>query len=96
MKPGNNVRSSPRNNAAAFSKPLNSVRGTMALRAPELNPDESLNNNIHSGVNATRLPDNQSELRSNIQRFLHKLAKLPEHVMSYFYNPFIRYAARTV
>jgi hypothetical protein len=65
-------------------------------RAPELNPDESLNNNIHSGVNATRLPDNQSELRSNIQRFLHKLAKLPEHIMNYFYNPFIRYAARTV
>jgi transposase len=65
-------------------------------RAPELNPDESLNNNIHSGVNATRLPDNQSELRSNIQRFLHKLAKLPEHIMSYFDNPFIHYAAMTV
>ncbi len=64
-------------------------------RAPELNPDESLNNNIHSGVNAAHLPDTQSELRSNIQRFLHKLAKLPEHVISYFQNPFILYAAKT-
>lgn len=65
-------------------------------RAPELNPDEYLNNDIHSGVNATCLPDNQSELRTNIQRFLHKLAQLPEHVMSYFENPFISYAAGTV
>ena len=65
-------------------------------RAPELNPDESLNNNIHSGVNAMKLPDNQSELRSNIQHLLHKLAQLPKHVMSYFDNPFIHYAAGTV
>ena len=65
-------------------------------RAPELNPDEYLNNDIHSGVNAMRLPDNQSELRTNIQRFLHKLAQLPAHVMSYFENPFIHYAAGTV
>jgi transposase len=64
-------------------------------RAPELNPDESLNNDIHSGVNAARLPDTQRERTSNIQRFLHKLAKLPEHVMNYFANPFIAYAART-
>ena len=40
-------------------------------RTPELNPDEYLNNDIHSGTNATKLPDNQEELRSNIQRFLH-------------------------
>lgn len=65
-------------------------------RAPELNPDEYLNNDIHSGVNATHLPDNRSELRTNIQRFLHKLAQLPEHVMSYFVNPFIHYAAGTM
>jgi transposase len=65
-------------------------------RAPELNPDEYLNNDIHSGVNATHLPENQSELRTNIQRFLHKLAQLPEHVANYFANPFIHYAAETV
>ena len=62
-------------------------------RAPELNPDESLNNDIHSGVNATKLPDTKQELRSNIQRFLHKLAKLPKRIMSYFANPYIQYAA---
>lgn len=65
-------------------------------RAPELNPDEYLNNDIHSGVNATKLPDNKGELRSNIQRFMQRLAKLPEHVMSYFENPYIQYADGTV
>jgi len=62
-------------------------------RAPELNPDEYLNNDIHSGTNATKLPDNQRELRSNIQQFLHKLGNLPAHIMSYFENPLIHYAA---
>jgi hypothetical protein len=62
-------------------------------RAPELNPDESLNNDIHSGVNATKLPDTQKELRSHIQSFMHKLAKLPRRIMSYFANPYIQYAA---
>ena len=65
-------------------------------RVPELNPDEYLNNDIHSGVNATNLPNNREELRSNIQRFLHKLGKLPEHIINYFHNPFIHYAAGTV
>src|SRR5262245_13166054 len=64
--------------------------------SPELNPDEYLNNDIHTGVNQTQLPDNQSDLRSNIQRFMHKLAHLPEHIMSYFNNPFIHYAAEPV
>jgi transposase len=62
-------------------------------RAPELNPVESLNNDVHSGVNATKLPDTQKELRSNLQRFMHHLAKLPEHIISYFANPYIQYAA---
>ena len=48
--------------------------------SPELNPDEYLNNDIHSGVNAEKLPDNQKELRSNIQHFLRVLSKLPEHI----------------
>jgi transposase len=65
-------------------------------RAPELNPVEYLNNDVKSGVNATKLPDNQGELRSNMQRFMHRLAKLPAHIMSYFENPFIQYAAGTM
>lgn len=65
-------------------------------RAPELNPVECLNNDVNSKVNATKLPENKKELRSNMQRFMHKLAKLPEHIMSYFDNPFIQYAAGTM
>jgi transposase len=62
-------------------------------RAPELNPVEYLNNEVKSVVNATKLPENEKELRSNLQRLMHKLAKLPAHIMSYFDNPFIQYAA---
>jgi transposase len=65
-------------------------------RAPELNPVEYLNNDVDSGVNATKLPENEGELRSNMQRFMHKLAKLPEHIKRYFENPFIQYAAGTM
>lgn len=65
-------------------------------RAPELNPVEYMNHDLKSGVNAEKLPEDKKELRSNMQRFLHRLAKLPEHVISYFSNPFIQYAAETV
>lgn len=64
-------------------------------RFPERNPDEYLNNDIHHGVNAANLPNTQSELRDNVQRFLHSLAKLPEHVANYFKNAYINYAAAT-
>jgi transposase len=64
--------------------------------APELNPVEYMNNDIHSGVNAARLPDNQGELRSHVQRFMQKLAKLPQRIINYFDNPYIHYAAVTV
>lgn len=62
---------------------------------PERNPDEYLNNDIHHSVNAANLPNTQSELRTNIQRFLQSLAKLPEHVANYFKNSYISYAAAT-
>jgi transposase len=62
-------------------------------RAPELNPVEYLNNDVKSVVNATKLPENKRELRSNLQRLLHKLANLPAHIISYFENPFVQYAA---
>lgn len=65
-------------------------------RAPELNPVEYLNNDMKSGVNAEKLPEDKKELRSNIQWFMQRLAKLPEHVISYFSNPFIQYAAGTM
>lgn len=62
-------------------------------RAAELNPDEYLNNDAKGGVNAERMPDDQEELRSNLQRFMHKLAHLPERIRSYFEHPCIAYAA---
>jgi transposase len=65
-------------------------------RAPERMPVEYLNNEMKSGVNAKKLPDDKKELRSNLQRFLHSLAKLPEHVASYFFNPFVEYASATM
>ena len=62
-------------------------------RAPERMPVEYLNNEMKSGTNAKKLPETKQELRSNLQRFLQRLAKLPEHVASYFYNPFVEYAS---
>ena len=61
-------------------------------RAPELNPVECLNNDVKAEVNAAKLPENERELRSNMQRFLHHLAHLPEHVLNYFEHPCINYA----
>jgi transposase len=62
-------------------------------RAPELNPDEYLNHDTKAGVNAVRMPNTQEELRSNLQRFMHKLVNLPNHIMNYFQHPCIQYAA---
>ena len=61
--------------------------------APERNPDESLNNDLKGGVNQTGLPDNQEELRSPIQAFMHRLWHFPEHVRNYFHHPSVQYAA---
>lgn len=64
-------------------------------RAPELNPDEYLNNDLKGNVNAEGLPDNKQELRSHIQSFMRKLIHLPEHVRNYFHHPCVQYAAGT-
>ncbi len=65
-------------------------------RAPELNPVEYLNNEENTEVNAAKLPDTTQELRSNIQRFLHRLAHLPSHILSYFEHPCISYVLEPV
>jgi transposase len=62
-------------------------------RAPELNPDEYLNNDLKGQVNAERLPDTRAELESNFQRFMNKLKNLRAHVRSYFQHPKVQYAA---
>jgi len=61
--------------------------------APELNPDEYLNNNLKGQVHATGLPHDKAEVRSHIQAFMRRLLHLPEHVMNYFQHPSVQYAA---
>ncbi len=61
--------------------------------APELNPDEYLNNDLKGQVNATGLPIDKAEVRSHIQEFMRRLLHLPEHVMNYFQHPSVQYAA---
>src|SRR3954468_19541854 len=55
--------------------------------APELNATEYLNNDLKGQVNAAGLPDNKGELRSRMQRFMHRLQQLPQHVRNYFKHP---------
>jgi DDE superfamily endonuclease len=62
-------------------------------RAPELNADEYLNNDLKGQINAQGLPDSKEELRSRIQRFMRGLLNLPAHVKSYFRHPCVQYAA---
>jgi transposase len=61
--------------------------------APERNPVEYLNNDVKEEVNAQGLPEDQVELDSNVNEFLHKLASWPERIVSYFCHPAVQYAA---
>ena len=62
-------------------------------RSPELNPDEYLNNDLKANVHKGSLPNNEEELEDRIHSFLLKLLTLPEHVMSYFQQYCVQYAA---
>jgi transposase len=64
-------------------------------RAPELNPDEYLNNEVKGGVNADGLPNDKRHLRSRLQAFMRRLVHLPEHVRNFFQHPCVQYAAAT-
>jgi transposase len=61
--------------------------------APELNPDEYLNNDLKGQVHTQGLPHDKQEVRSHIQAFMRRLLHLPEHVMNYFQHPSVQYAA---
>lgn len=63
--------------------------------APELNPDEYLNQDTKAAVNAEKLPSTREELQSNLNAFMQKLARLPQHVMAFFQHPCAQYAAET-
>lgn len=62
-------------------------------RAPELNADEYLNNDLKGSVNAEGLPQNKGELQTRMEAFMHKLRQLPEHIKNYFQHPQTQYAA---
>jgi transposase len=88
----------PAHEAAAVADWVGEQGGKIELfflprRAPELNPDEYLNNDLKGEVNAQRLPDTKKELESNFQRFMNQLEKLSAHVKSYFLHPKVQYAA---
>jgi transposase len=88
----------PAHEAAAVAAWLREHLGRIELfflprYAPELNPDEYLNNDLKGQVNAEHLPDTSRELESNFQRFMNKLKGLPAHVKSYFQHPKVQYAA---
>jgi transposase len=60
--------------------------------APELNPDEYLNCDVKGNVNEQGLPQSREDLKSRVKNFMHRLAKLPERIASYFQHPCIQYA----
>ena len=62
-------------------------------RAPELNADEYLNNDLKGNVYVRGLPSSQKELRQRIQSFLQRLVHWPTHVRSYFQHPSAQYAS---
>ena len=65
----------------------------LPAHAPELNPDEYMNNDLKGNVHRTGLPNNADELANRIHAFLLKLLELPAHVKSYFKHPCVQYAA---
>jgi transposase len=62
-------------------------------RAPELNADEYLNNDLKGSVNAMGLPHDTGELQGRVEAFMQKLRGLPERVKNYFQHPSTQYAA---
>jgi transposase len=64
-------------------------------RAPELNPDEYLNNDLKGNVHEECLPDSKEDLRAQIQRWMRILVHWPARVASYFQHPCVQYAAGT-
>jgi transposase len=61
--------------------------------APELNPDEYLNNDLKQNVHKKLLPKNYSEVEYNTRAYLRSIQKQPQKVKSFFQTEFTRYAA---
>jgi len=61
--------------------------------APEINPDEYLNNDLKQNVHKAGLPKNPDQLETNTRRYLRSIQKQPEKVRSYFKTKWTEYAA---
>jgi transposase len=61
--------------------------------APERNPVEYLNDDLKGTVNEAGLPPNRSALYAHLMTFMDHLIRVPTHVISYFLNPWVQYAA---
>jgi transposase len=61
--------------------------------APERNPVEYLNDDLKGAVNETGLPENRGALYAHLMTFMDHLLRMPKHVVSYFLNPKVLYAA---
>jgi transposase len=65
----------------------------LPAKAPALNPDEYLNNEVKGTVNTAGLSETQEELSGTLGRLLGRLAALPDHVANCFQHPRVAYAA---
>ncbi|NCD18271.1 MAG: IS630 family transposase [Actinobacteria bacterium] len=62
--------------------------------APDLNPDEYLNNDLKQNVHRrSGLPLSKEKLKANVRAYLRHIQKSPAKVRSYFNAPEIKYAA---
>jgi transposase len=61
--------------------------------SPEMNPVEYLNNDVKGTLNKEGLPNDKGTLRTHLATFMEHLAKVPQHIISYFLHPAVQYAA---
>jgi transposase len=61
--------------------------------SPERNPDEYLNNDLKNGLSAKQHPKSSKELVGNIVSHMRMLQKTPDHVIRFYQNPAVKYAA---
>lgn len=62
-------------------------------RAPELNAEEYLNQDLKSNLHKASLPSSLATLRRRVQSFMRHIGRLTGHIKSYFQHPKLIYAA---
>jgi transposase len=88
----------PVHRAKVVQQWLHENRGTIRLfflptYAPELNPDERLNNDVKSNAVGRQRPQSRSEMIHTVRRFLRSRQNEPHIVRNYFQAAPVRYAA---